>query len=37
MQAMTTQVKDLSETVTGTVMDALKGVGGPRGKSGASS
>jgi phasin family protein len=37
MQAMTEQVKDLSETATKAVMDAFKGVGGPRGKGGASS
>ena len=37
MQAMTEQVKDLSETATKTVMDAVKGVGGPQGKGGASS
>ncbi|MGB8526659.1 MAG: TIGR01841 family phasin [Rhodoplanes sp.] len=37
MQAMTEQVKDLSETATKTVMDAVKGVGGPRGESGLSS
>ena len=37
MQAMTEQVKDLSETATKTVMDAVKGVGGPHGKGGASS
>ena len=37
MQAMTEQVKDLSETATKTVMDAVKGVGGPRGKGGVSS
>lgn len=37
MQAMTEQLKDLSETATKVVMDALKGVGGPQGKSGASS
>ena len=37
MQAMTEQVKDLSETATKAVMDALKGVGGPQGKGGASS
>ena len=35
MQAITEQVKDLSETATKVVMDALKGVGGPQGKSGA--
>jgi len=37
MQAMTEQVEDLSETATKAVMDAFKGVGGPRGKGGASS
>jgi hypothetical protein len=37
MQAMTEQVKDLSETATKTVMDAVKGVGGPHGEGGASS
>ena len=37
MQAMAEQVKDLSETATKAVMDALKGVGAPRGKGGASS
>ena len=37
MHAMTEQVKDLSETATKTVMDAVKGVGGPHGKGGASS
>jgi hypothetical protein len=37
MQAMTEQVKDLSETATKTVMEAVKGVGGPHGKGGASS
>ena len=37
MQAMTEQVKDLSETATKTVMGAVKGVGGPHGKGGASS
>ena len=37
MQAMTEQVKDLSETATKAVMDAVKGVGGPHGKGGASS
>ena len=37
MQAMTEQVKDLSETSTKAVMDAVKGVGGPRGEGGASS
>ena len=31
------QVKDLSETATKTVMDAVKGVAGPRGESGLSS
>ena len=37
MQAMTEQAKDLSETATKAVMDAVKGVGGPHGKGGASS
>ena len=37
MQAMTEQVKDLSETATKAVMDALKGVSGPQGKGRASS
>jgi hypothetical protein len=37
MQAMTEQVKDLSETATEAVMDALKGVGGPHGEGGTSS
>ena len=37
MQAMTEQAKDLSETATKAVMDAVKGIGGPHGKGGASS
>ena len=37
MQAMTEQVKDLSETSTKAVMDAVKGVGAPRREGGASS
>ena len=37
MQAMTEQVKDLNETATKAVMDAVKGVGGPHGKGGTSS
>src|SRR5271166_1268370 len=37
MQAMTEQVKDLSETATKAVIDSAKGVGGPRGEGGASS
>ena len=36
-ERMTEQVKDLSETSTKAVMDAVKGVGGPRGEGGASS
>jgi phasin len=37
MQAMTEQAKDLSETATKAVMDAVKGVGGPHGEGGVSS
>ena len=37
MQAMTEEVRDLSETATKALMDALKGVGGPHGEGGASS
>jgi phasin len=37
MQAMTEQAKDLSETATKAVMDAVKGVGGSHGEGGMSS